>query len=150
MIKNETEKACSAIRISARFRIKGQWLWSLSLHQLIKKWAVPRTILLQRQYISSSLYVAVKKRFHLLLQSDLSAAFLRAARSGNYEKVVEFLKENRVDIDACNVVRFLSLSCRGRFHSTGNFHSLTESLGYLVAVRRSNRRWWMMGISWTH
>ena len=50
---------------------------------------------------------AIEILLHLLLQSDLSAAFLRAARSGNYEKVVEFLKETRVDIDASNVVRFL-------------------------------------------
>ena len=37
------------------------------------------------------------------LQSDDSASFLRAARGGNTEKVLEYLK-NGTDINTCNAV----------------------------------------------
>ena len=40
-----------------------------------------------------------------LLQSDDSASFLRAARGGNSEKVLEYLK-NGIDINTCNAVSF--------------------------------------------
>lgn len=40
----------------------------------------------------------------LLPQSDSNASFLRAARAGNLDKVVEFLKSG-VDINTCNQVR---------------------------------------------
>ena len=40
---------------------------------------------------------------HFLLQSDDSASFLRAARGGNSEKVLEYLK-NGIDINTCNAV----------------------------------------------
>lgn len=39
----------------------------------------------------------------LLPQSDSNASFLRAARAGNLDKVVEFLKGG-VDINTCNQV----------------------------------------------
>ena len=39
------------------------------------------------------------------LQSDDSASFLRAARGGNSEKVLEYLK-NGIDINTCNAVSF--------------------------------------------
>ena len=38
-----------------------------------------------------------------LLQSDDNASFLRAARGGNLEKVLEYLKAN-TDINTCNAV----------------------------------------------
>lgn len=37
----------------------------------------------------------------------------------------------------------------GRFHSSGNYQSLTDSLVYLVSVRHCSRPWWVMGIGWT-
>ena len=37
-------------------------------------------------------------------QSDDNASFLRAARGGNLEKVLEYLKAN-TDINTCNAVR---------------------------------------------
>ncbi|KAF7665156.1 hypothetical protein LDENG_00152430 [Lucifuga dentata] len=39
-------------------------------------------------------------------QSDSNTSFLRAARAGNIDKVLEFLK-NGVDIGTCNQVRTL-------------------------------------------
>ena len=39
------------------------------------------------------------------MQSDDSASFLRAARGGNSEKVLEYLK-NGIDINTCNAVSF--------------------------------------------
>lgn len=41
-----------------------------------------------------------------LLQSDSNASFLRAARAGNLDKVVEYLKSG-IDINTCNQVRSL-------------------------------------------
>ena len=43
-------------------------------------------------------------------QSDDSASFLRAARGGNVEKVLEYLK-NGTDINTCNAVRYTSVHC---------------------------------------
>lgn len=40
----------------------------------------------------------------LSLQSDSNASFLRAARAGNLDKVVEYLKGG-IDINTCNQVR---------------------------------------------
>lgn len=42
--------------------------------------------------------------FSSLLQSDSNASFLRAARAGNLDKVVEYLKSG-IDINTCNQVR---------------------------------------------
>lgn len=42
----------------------------------------------------------------LFLQSDSNASFLRAARAGNLDKVVEYLKSG-IDINTCNQVRSL-------------------------------------------
>ena len=39
-------------------------------------------------------------------QSDDNASFLRAARGGNLEKVLEYLKGS-TDINTCNAVRIL-------------------------------------------
>lgn len=44
--------------------------------------------------------------FLLFLQSDSNASFLRAARAGNLDKVVEYLKSG-IDINTCNQVRYL-------------------------------------------
>lgn len=44
--------------------------------------------------------------FLLFLQSDSNASFLRAARAGNLDKVVEYLKSG-IDINTCNQVRSL-------------------------------------------
>ena len=44
--------------------------------------------------------------FHFLLQSDDNASFLRAARGGNLEKVLEYLKAN-TDINTCNAVSII-------------------------------------------
>ena len=41
--------------------------------------------------------------FLFYLQSDDNASFLRAARGGNLEKVLEYLKAN-TDINTCNAV----------------------------------------------
>jgi len=41
--------------------------------------------------------------FLSMLQSDDNASFLRAARGGNLEKVLEYLKAN-TDINTCNAV----------------------------------------------
>lgn len=43
----------------------------------------------------------------LLLQTDVNACYLRAARAGNLEKALDYLK-NGVDINICNQV---SLEC---------------------------------------
>ena len=43
---------------------------------------------------------------YFLLQSDDNASFLRAARGGNLEKVLEYLKAN-TDINTCNAVSIL-------------------------------------------
>lgn len=43
--------------------------------------------------------------FFFSLQSDGNTSFLRAARAGNLDKVLEHLKNN-VDINTCNAVRF--------------------------------------------
>lgn len=40
----------------------------------------------------------------LCLQSDSNTSFLRAARAGNIDKVLDFLK-NGIDISTCNQVR---------------------------------------------
>lgn len=40
----------------------------------------------------------------LLQQSDTSASYLRAARAGNIEKALDYLK-NGVDINVCNQVK---------------------------------------------
>lgn len=42
----------------------------------------------------------------VFLQSDSNASFLRAARAGNLDKVVEYLKSG-IDINTCNQVRYL-------------------------------------------
>jgi hypothetical protein len=42
-------------------------------------------------------------RFFFVLKSEGNAGFLRAARGGNLEKVLEYLKEN-IDINLCNSV----------------------------------------------
>lgn len=44
------------------------------------------------------------------LQSDSNASYLRAARAGNLEKVLDYLKSG-VEINICNQVLFLSCSC---------------------------------------
>lgn len=41
----------------------------------------------------------------LFLQSDSNTSFLRAARAGNVEKVLDFLKSGQ-DISTCNQVTF--------------------------------------------
>ena len=46
--------------------------------------------------------------FMLIFQSDDNASFLRAARGGNLEKVLEYLKAN-TDINTCNAVSCLEL-----------------------------------------
>ena len=43
----------------------------------------------------------------LLFQSDDNASFLRAARGGNLEKVLEYLKAS-TDINTCNAVSFFN------------------------------------------
>ena len=43
----------------------------------------------------------------LLFQSDDNASFLRAARGGNLEKVLEYLKAS-TDINTCNAVSFVN------------------------------------------
>ena len=50
----------------------------------------------ERSYLLISNVVSL-----LLFQSDDNASFLRAARGGNLEKVLEYLKAN-TDINACN------------------------------------------------
>ena len=40
-------------------------------------------------------------------QMDANASFLRAARAGALDKVLECLDENGADINACNAVRFI-------------------------------------------
>lgn len=47
-------------------------------------------------------------RIHRLFQSDPSTAFLRAARAGQLEKVLEYL-ESGVDINASNAVSHRSI-----------------------------------------
>lgn len=42
--------------------------------------------------------------FLSVVQSDSNTSFLRAARAGNIDKVLDFLK-NGVDISTCNQVR---------------------------------------------
>lgn len=42
--------------------------------------------------------------FLFVVQSDSNTSFLRAARAGNIDKVLDFLK-NGVDISTCNQVR---------------------------------------------
>lgn len=54
--------------------------------------------------------------FSLLLsfvQSDSNTSFLRAARAGNIDKVLDFLK-NGVDISTCNQVRKPGRDCRDK------------------------------------
>ena len=41
--------------------------------------------------------------FNFYLQSDGNTSFLRAARAGNLDKVLEHLKNN-IDINTCNAV----------------------------------------------
>ena len=41
--------------------------------------------------------------FYFALKTEVNASFLRAARAGNLEKVVEYLKEN-IDINVSNTV----------------------------------------------
>lgn len=45
--------------------------------------------------------------FFSTFQSDSNTSFLRAARAGNIDKVLEYLKGG-VDISTCNQVRFLT------------------------------------------
>jgi hypothetical protein len=49
------------------------------------------------------------------LQSDSNTSFLRAARAGNLEKVLEHLKNN-IDINTCNAVRALAQLYFNVFH----------------------------------
>lgn len=44
----------------------------------------------------------------IFLQSDSNASYLRAARAGNLEKVLDYLKSG-VEINICNQVSFLSV-----------------------------------------
>lgn len=50
----------------------------------------------------------IKTTLYLSLQSDSNTSFLRAARAGNTDKVLEFLK-NGVDICTCNQVGKLEM-----------------------------------------
>ncbi len=53
----------------------------------------------------------ISLNFFFPFQSDDSASFLRAARGGNTEKVLEFLK-NGTDINTCNAVNFSLLNLK--------------------------------------
>ena len=53
--------------------------------------------------------------FILIFQSDDNASFLRAARGGNLEKVLEYLKAN-TDINTCNAVSCLKLINNNDWH----------------------------------
>lgn len=51
-----------------------------------------------------NLYLSVFLSSFFFLQSDSNASYLRAARAGNLEKVLDYLKSG-VDINICNQVR---------------------------------------------
>lgn len=56
-----------------------------------------------------SFYQYFTKGLFFFSQSDSNASFLRAARAGNLDKVVEYLKGG-IDINTCNQVRALPLA----------------------------------------
>ncbi|KPP58934.1 hypothetical protein Z043_123198 [Scleropages formosus] len=61
-----------------------------------------------------------------LLQSDSNTSFLRAARAGNIDKVLEYLKGG-VDISTCNQVRAASAVSSSRKAATGHASPLTAT-----------------------
>ena len=65
----------------------------------------------KRYYMNiTKVHTSIEVTYHLiflfLFQSDDNASFLRAARGGNLEKVLEYLKAN-TDINTCNAVSFV-------------------------------------------
>lgn len=50
------------------------------------------------------------------LKSDSNASYLRAARAGNLEKVLDYLKSG-VEINICNQVSFYHLNCHVLMHA---------------------------------
>lgn len=53
------------------------------------------------------IFVTCNVRVSVFPQTDVNACYLRAARAGNLEKALEYLK-NGVDINICNQVSFLT------------------------------------------
>lgn len=61
----------------------------------------------QDQHTITNLFLSVC--FFFPLQTDVNACYLRAARAGNLEKALDYLK-NGVDINICNQVSSVTLN----------------------------------------
>ena len=89
--------------------------------------------------------VDVNNKFSFcLFQSDDNASFLRAARGGNLEKVLEYLKAN-TDINTCNAVRPIHhFTDYGRVIRFFLFQNIPNFLAYLADGL--NKFWSIFGI----